>query len=80
MFLSRGRTILQLGQLHLQTGFHRAGAGCENVQDQLAAVQHLDLQRRFQIPRLGGRKIVVEDYHIGIQGAAKFGQLQNTLP
>ena len=55
--------IIQLRQLHLQLAFARAGAPGENIQDQLGAVDDLDVQRFFQIALLGGRQIVVEDHH-----------------
>ncbi len=54
--------IVQLRQLHLQLAFSRAGAARENIQDQLRPVEHLDVQRFFQIALLRGRQLAVEDH------------------
>ena len=60
-----GQQVLVLGQLHLEPSFLRLGPLGENVQDQAAAVQHLDAQHIRQHPLLGGRQVVVEDDHGG---------------
>ena len=44
--------VFELGQLDLQPGLDGAGAGGEDVEDQLAAVEHLDLGGLFQVADL----------------------------
>ena len=61
-----GQRVFQLGQLDLQLGFDGAGAGGEDVEDQLAAVEHLELGRFFQVADLGGGQVVVEDDDVGV--------------
>ena len=63
-----GQGVFQLGQFDLQAGLDGAGPAGEDVEDQLAAVEDLDLGRLFQIADLGRRQIVVEDDHVGIVG------------
>jgi hypothetical protein len=46
-------------------------AGRKNVENQLAAIEHLETDNLFEIARLGGRKIVVEHDHVGIRGRRK---------
>ena len=46
--------VFQLGQLHLQTGFDGARPRGENVENQLAAVEHFELGGLFQIADLAG--------------------------
>ena len=61
-----GQQILILSQLHLQAALTGAGPLGENVQDQAAAVQHLDPGHLCQHPQLGGGQVVVEDDHGGL--------------
>ncbi len=42
------------------------GMRCENIEDQLGAIDHFDRQGLFQIPRLPWAKIVVEQHDIGL--------------
>ena len=53
--------VVQLRQLHLQLAFARAGAAGEDIEDQLRAVEDLDIERLLQIALLGGRQFAVED-------------------
>ena len=58
--LEPGERIFKLRQFDRQTRLVRSRAGREDVQDQLGSVDHLHLERLFQIPRLPGRQVVVE--------------------
>ena len=60
-----GQQILVLGQLHLESALFRLGPLGKNVQNQAAAVQHLDAQQLRQHPLLGGGQVIVEDDHGG---------------
>ena len=46
----------------------RARARGEDVEDQLAAVEDLDLELLLEVAHLGGRQVVVEDDHVGVGG------------
>src|SRR5262249_52763122 len=63
-----GERILQLGQFDLEPGLRGAGPGGEDVEDQFAAVEHLDLGGFFQVANLAWRQVVVEDDDIDIGG------------
>ncbi len=67
--------VLELGQLDRQPGLVRLGAGGEDVEDQLGAVEHLHAGRLLQIAGLGGREVVVEDDHVGLRGGDQLRQL-----
>ena len=60
--------VLELGQFHLEAGLGGAGAGGEDVEDQLAAVEDLDLGRFFQVADLRRRQVVVEEDDVGVGG------------
>jgi hypothetical protein len=51
-----------LRQLDLQRRLAGVGPAREDVEDQRAAVQHLDLERRLQPQLLRGRELLVEDH------------------
>ena len=61
-----GQQVLVLRQLHLEPALLGLGPLGEDVQDQAAAVQHLDAQQICQHPLLGGGQVVVEDDHGGL--------------
>ena len=61
-----GQQILILGQLHLKASFTGSGPLGKNVQNQGAAVQHLDLQILCEGPHLGRTQVVVKDDHGGL--------------
>ena len=67
--------VFELGQFDLQPGFHGAGPAGKDIQDQFAAVEHLDVERFFEIASLAGGKVVVEDDHVGVLGLDAFQQL-----
>ena len=58
-----GQQIAVLGQLHLQAALLGFCPLSENIQDQAAAVQHLNAQQLRQHPLLGGGKVIVENDH-----------------
>ena len=60
-----GQQIFVLGQLHLEPAFLGLGPLGKDIQDQAAAVQHLDAQQLCQHPLLGGRQVIVKDDHGG---------------
>ena len=47
--------VFELGQLDLEPGLGRAGPGREDVEDELAAIEHLDAGGFFQVAHLAGR-------------------------
>ena len=61
-----GQQVAVLGQLHLEAALLRLGPLGEDVQNQPAAVQHLDAQQVRQHPLLGGGEVVVKDDHGGL--------------
>jgi hypothetical protein len=54
--------VLELRQLDLQLAFEAAGAGGEDVEDQLAPVEHLGVQTLGQRPLLAGAEILVDEH------------------
>ena len=52
----------------------RAGAGGEDVEDQLGAIEHLHARGLLQIAGLGGGEVVVEDHHVGFMPLDKHSQ------
>ena len=75
-----GIGVFQLGQIDLELGLVGLGPGGEDVQDQLAAVQNLDLDDLFQLADLGGREVVVEDDDIAFKLLDTLGQLLGLAP
>jgi hypothetical protein len=67
--------VLELRQLHLQLGFAAAGMAREDVEDELGAVDDVEVEDLFQIARLRRRQRVVEDHEVGAVVAAKRPQL-----
>jgi hypothetical protein len=61
-----GQRVFQLRQLDLQARLHRPRPGGEDVEDQFAAVQDLDLGGLFQVADLRGAQVVIEDDDIGV--------------
>ena len=59
-----GQQVAILGQFHLQAAFLGLGPLGENVQDQAAAVQHLDSQQLRQHSLLGGGQVIIENHHV----------------
>ena len=66
--------VFELGQLDRQPGLVRPGTVGEDVEDQLRAVQHLQPGGLFQVARLAGAEVVVEDDHVGHFGVGQGGQ------
>ncbi len=52
-----------------------SGAARENVEDQLRAVQNLAIERAFQIPKLRGSELGVEQNHVGVVEIHQAAQL-----
>ena len=59
-----GQQVLVLRQFHLQPALLGLGPLGEDVQNQAAAVQHLDPQHLREHPLLGGGQVVVKDHHV----------------
>ena len=66
--------VLELRQLDLEVGLVRLGVGREDVEDDLGPVDDLDLERPFEVPRLPGAQVVVEDHQVGLIGGDEFLQ------
>ena len=62
-----GELVLELGQVDLQAALERAGMVGEHGQDQLGAVEHVDVDRVEHRGHLGRRQVVFAD---GAGGAA----------
>ncbi len=60
---------MELGQLHLQLAFARAGPLGEDVEDELRAVDDLHADHLLQFAELRRRELVVDDDHVD----ARFG-------
>ncbi len=67
--------VLQLSQLHGQSGLVRLGTAGEDVQNQLRPIEHLQTGELLEVPRLGGAEVVVEDNHVGPGRGGQAGQL-----
>ena len=63
-FQSRQR-VFQLSQFDGQSRFVGLRVRRKDVENQLGAIEDLDVERFFQIAGLGGREIVVEDHDVG---------------
>ena len=50
-----------MSKFNLQAAFARSRAPCENIEDQLSAIQNLTACQLFEITSLRRRKLVVED-------------------
>ncbi len=59
--------IFELRELHLQLAFVAARPLGEDIEDQLAAVNHANFESIFQIALLRRRKIFIDDHQIGMQ-------------
>ena len=70
--LEPGHGVLELGELHLEMSFVRPGMSGEDVEDDLGPIHHLDLDGPFQVARLGGSQVVIEDDHVGLVGLDQF--------
>ena len=73
--------VLQLSQLDLQPAGAGAGVRGENIQNQLAAVQHLPRGDLLQVAYLGRRKIVIENDRVGavlLGAGGNFARLART--
>ena len=66
--------VFELRQFHLKPRFERPGARGEDVEDQLAAVEHLDAEGLFEVAALGGVEVVVEDDDVGDGAGAEFAE------
>ncbi len=60
--------VVQLREFHLQAAFASVGAGGEDVEDELGAVDDFRLDGLFEIALLGRGEVVIEDHHVGLGG------------
>ena len=58
--------VLKLGQLDLQLALRGMGVGGEDVEDQRRAVDDTDLEAVLEVALLGGRQLVVNHEHLGL--------------
>lgn len=73
--LEAGHGVLELGEFDLELGLVGAGAGGEDVEDDLGAVDDLDLEGLFEVAGLGGSEIVVEEGEVGLVGLDELAEL-----
>ena len=66
-----GQEVVQLGELDLELALAGSGATREDVQDELGAINNLQIQRLFEVAELGGREVVVEDNQSRARGASR---------
>jgi len=59
-------SVLELGQFDLELGLSGLGAGGEDIEYELAAVDDLAVGDVFDLADLSGRQIVVEDDNVGV--------------
>ena len=67
--------VFELGKLHLETALVGLGVHREDVQDQPAAVDDLDLEQLLEGSLLGRRELVVGDQHVEAGLALRAEQL-----
>ena len=70
-----GVGVFQLGQLNLEFGLLGLGPRGEDIEDQLAAVHHLDANGLLQLANLGRRQVVVEDDDVGFEALDALSKL-----
>jgi hypothetical protein len=58
------KQIIQLGKLDLQAAFPGAGAGSENIEDQLGAIDDFRIEQLFKIALLRGAEIEIDNNKI----------------
>ena len=75
MARSLGEGVFELGELDLDLGLVRGGAGGEDVEDEFGAVDDLALDDLLDVGDLAGGEIVVEDDHARIEGFAEGAEL-----
>lgn len=57
---------MKLRQFDLHLGFAAVGTGGEDVENELRPIQHPNTDTILETLALGRRKLVIEDYEIGI--------------
>ena len=62
---SRGKQVLQLGELDLPLPFSRACSPRENVEDQLRAIDDFSIDPLFNLTKLRRSQLVVENDDVG---------------
>ena len=58
------KEVIQLRQLNLQLAFAASSAPRKNVENELGAIDHLQVEGFFEVAKLGWREVVVEDYEV----------------
>jgi hypothetical protein len=56
-----GKRVVELGDLDLDPRLPRARPAGEDVENELRAIDDVDIEELLDVPRLGRRQIVVED-------------------
>jgi hypothetical protein len=67
--------VFQLREFDLQTPFGRACAMGEYVENQLGAVDDLDLNGGLEVPLLRRRELVIDNQDVGLMSSRQFLQL-----
>ena len=66
--------ILQLRELHLPLALARPRAAGKDVENELRAIDDLPFELRFELTKLRGRQLVVEDHDVHVELGAGGGQ------
>ena len=67
--------VLELGELDLELAFAGAGVAGKDVEDELRAVDDAARETRFEVAKLRGREVVIEEDEVGFGGARGSGDL-----
>ena len=67
--------VFELSEFDLEFAFTRAGAAGKDVEDELSAIDDAHFQLLFEVAELGGRKVVIDDDKVGVQGCGFGGDL-----
>ena len=68
-----GQHVFKLGELDLELAFPSAGVAGEDVEDELGAVDDAAGQGVFEVAKLGGREVVIDEDDGGVSGGGDSG-------
>jgi len=75
-----GKRIFELGKFHLEFGLSGLRTSGENVENELAAIQHFQAEGVLKLAHLAGAEIVVADDRVGIGGPTHLLHLSEFPP
>lgn len=70
-----GQKIIQLCKLHLQLSLAASSPPGENIENELGAVDHFQVNYFFEVAKLRRGQIIVEDYQIGARAVGEAANL-----